>query len=332
MVVGLRAAADAHLALSLALARVWTQLSSVSQQSVLSELKSWDLETYTHSSAGEHLQYLQGVLGSKLRGEPRRALVEARVSTDDVLSAIYDRVSVLVFALYAAWPNERGPVPLKVDRVNDPQYQGPIPIGACGAAASYGLDAVSRTPTVQLTVCPSHLGPPTVATLPYLLCHELICHAYQGADHRNDDPFAEGWMDRVSLALAQVWSGCLFPLAAQLARDESAQLSELLRMNLSGLPRPQPWSRASRRQGWAAAGVVKEWLRPFEKFGSAPGLFEQLSIELNRVRCTVGQRMAFVSAVQLSEEDASLRCRLSLRLRAWVEGTTDARAVLHFAD
>jgi len=328
MAVGLDAANDAHLAVADALAQVWTTLSAPAQGAVEAELAQWDNANYPHTTANEHLQFLKNSLTGKIGADARGPLLAANLDPS-LLATIFDTVSQRVFALYGRTPPH--PIPLQVDAVAEPIYQGPTPICACGAAADCGLDPFTGQLSVNLTLHPARLGPPSLASIPYLLCHELVCHVFQGADHDSEDPFAEGWMDRVALTLHQVWAQALFARAPQLARDQAEELSNLVRLNLPGLVRGQPVTRAARRQGWAAAGMVNEILSRFDSGIGPPSLFALLSLELNVIRCDVGQRLNFVSAVRATERDEDLGYALARRLRDWVGGRCEAVDVLFFA-
>jgi hypothetical protein len=341
MVVGLSAANDAHLAVAHALAGVWTLLSPTEQQAVAGELAQWNNANHCHSTAEEHLQHLQSSLAGKIRPDAKPRLLAARLDPC-LLAVLYDAVSKLVFALYGMTPPK--PIPLEVVGAGpDPIYQGPIPICAGGAGASYGRDLYTKRLSAKVFLLPASLGPPSLASIPYLLCHELASHVFQGADHDTEDPFAEGWMDSVALSLHQDWAQVFFPWAPEFAREQARDLSTLKQLNLSGLTRGEPVMRAARRQGYRAADTVNEILSRYDTVGGPPSLFHQLSIELNLVRCTVGQRLNFVSAVeaagrgthakhQATDADSRLAYQLSRRLRDWIKGKCDAAAVLCFAE
>jgi hypothetical protein len=329
MAVGIDAASDAHLAVADALVRVWTLLSSTAQRSVQAELDQWDNADYPHTTAAEHLQYLQESLTKRLGKHGQGPLLAASLSPN-LLENIYEAVSQRVFTLYGMTPPHE--IPLRVRAAVDPIYQGPMPICACGAVADYGLDPFTKQLSVSVTLHPARLGPPTLASIPYLLCHELVCHVFQGADHDSEDPFAEGWMDRVALLLHQAWAQALFPRAPELARSQADELSSLVRMNLPGLTRGQPVTRAARRQGWEAAGMVNEILSRFDSGTAPPTNFQLLSIELNILRCDIGQRLNFVSAIRATVCDEALEYALARRLTDWVRGRCKAADVLFFAE
>lgn len=212
-----------------------------------------------------------------------------------------------------------------IPRVNPAYPDQPQPFGARGASACYGRDPADGRPALRLFLCPALLGPPTLATVPYLLCHELVCHAFQGAEHRSDDPFGEGWMDRVALALHDAWSDDLFPTAPQLAREEANALALAVRTRAVGLIEPHMTTRAARRQGWDAAGNVQRWLTRWEGGQSqSPSSFELLSVEMNSAVHSVAERKEFVANVLLEAQNDDIVSlpRLAEALRGWMTDTT----------
>ncbi|WP_425003116.1 hypothetical protein [Mycolicibacterium sp. S3B2] len=166
--------------------------------------------------------------------------------------------------------------------------------------------------------------------MPYLLCHEFVCHAFQGAKRASDDPFAEGWMDRVALNLHDFWADELFPSAPQLAREEAHFLSALVRTSFDGLEDPHPVTRAARTLGWMAADLVEQFFKPFEHGFGEPSLFTQLSIQMNLEVTGVDHRGLFVAEVMRTRRDPKLRLLLNSRLREVAEGVGDVNGVLNF--
>jgi hypothetical protein len=86
-------------------------------------------------------------------------------------------------------------------------------LGSCkraSAACHYKDDTNGRISEIRLHIDPDLLDVPSFLAVPYLFCHELVCHAWQGiqtksaasrnkiSSTRMDDYFAEGWMDAVA--------------------------------------------------------------------------------------------------------------------------------------
>jgi hypothetical protein len=186
---------------------------------------------------------------------------------------------------------------------------------------------------VKLTFIPGLLGPPSWASVPYLLCHELICHVNQAAPMSSVDPFGEGWMDLVALQLHNHWAEEIFPWAPALARSAAARLSDDVLRRWSGLEAPHMEARAVRSQGREAAWWVQEKLeklRPFHDPGGVPSELIRLSLQLNRASRTFAGRMNFISKVN-DRSDFRLQAGLVYQLRLWLEdGEKAADRVLSF--
>lgn len=333
MAVPIYEALETHLAIAHALAPVWTTADEGMPGEVYTGLVRWNKTDYAPSSSNEHLEDLKICLGPCIGTHAKAALDKAAIAGQQLLHDMFAAVAKRVYALYGA-PADTA-IKFEVLAVNHAPYPNDPPRKcAHGAVAvfSSGL-AGGGGPTVKLSIFPSLFGPPSLASVPYLLCHELVCHAFQGAKLQNDDPFAEGWMDYVALSLHDAWSSALYPQEDQLARDEAHSLSRSLRENWEQLAGNNPTLASIRRErykGWCAGERVKRWLEPFEPT-ARPTLFERLSVEMNQVDLSVIERKAFVSAVNASRNDEQLRSMLSVLLRAWVEDVVDAPAVLMFA-
>lgn len=329
MPVELREAMNAHLGLSHALAEVWPELSEAERQVIDDELRRWDSEHYGHSSADEHLEYLKQRLEDEVDGDARSALLSAAIDPD-LPKSIYRAVAEKVYPLYGKQISDQTLILFETSPRNKAPYPPPHPRKAGGCGASACFDRGSRGPEVLLSLCPKFLGPPTLATVPYLLCHELVCHAFQGVERASDDPFSEGWMDRVAVNLHDYWADELFPVAPQLAREEAHFLSQLVRTYFQGLEDPYPATRAARFQGWMAAGLVEQFFKPFEHGGGEPSLFTRLSTQMNVEVTSVDHRAAFVANVLRTRRNAKLRLLLNSRLREVADGIGDAKSVLNF--
>ena len=183
---------------------------------------------------------------------------------------------------------------------------------------------------VKLTFVPSRLGPPSWAAVPYLLCHELVCHVNQAAPLSSEDPFAEGWMDMVALQLHNQWAEDIFPWAPARARKAASRLSEAVLTRWRDLPEPYMTTRAVRAQGQEAARLVEEKLHPFHDPSQPVPELVRLSLQLNRASPTVADRLEFVSKVNDVEFDPVLHARLLAELRLWYENSGRAAKVLSF--
>ena len=333
MVVPIYEALETHLAVAHALAPVWMNGTAGMPGEVYTGLVRWNKEDYPPSTAREHLEDLKNRLGPCIGPPAKAALDKAAISGQQLLDDMFVAVANRVYSLYGALADTA--INFKVLAINHAPYPNdPARECANGAVAVFSRDPEGGGgPTVKLSIFPSLFGPPSLASVPYLLCHELVCHAFQRPKLQNDDPFAEGWMDCVALSLHDAWSGDLYPQEEQLARAEAHNLSRSLRENWELLGQNSPTLAGIRRErfkGWFAAELVKRWLEPFETT-SRPTRFERLSIEMNQVDLSVIQREAFVSAVNASKNDDRLKGMLSARLRAWVGEVVDAPAVLTFA-
>jgi hypothetical protein len=190
---------------------------------------------------------------------------------------------------------------------------------------------------VKLEGSPSRIGPPSWASVPYVLCHELVCHAGQAAPHRSTDPFTEGWMDVVAVQLHDKWIAEVFPWNPRLARDAAHHLSRTLRSLGPHLEPPHDVTRAARLKGAAAAADVSMLLSPFAvDLGLDPGTtFEKLSLQVNRVPANRTEHLRFVedayTAVRMPNVDPVGRSRLAAALRGWLAGSLSATDILFFS-
>jgi hypothetical protein len=177
---------------------------------------------------------------------------------------------------------------------------------------------------------PSLLGPPSWASVPYLLCHELICHVNQAAPMSSEDPLAEGWMDMVALQLHNRWATRIFPWAPQQAVNAANRLSDEVLKRWRGLPEPHLTTRAIRSNGREAAQWVEGKLQPFGDPRQDLSDLARLSLQLNRVSPAMAGRLAFVAKVNNSRFDLGLQARLLASLRRWHEDPGNAVGVLSF--
>lgn len=223
-------------------------------------------------------------------------------------------------------------------------HRSPYPekaLGAFGVSGKTKPGVPGRDAVVTLRRVPDQLGPPSWASIPYVLCHELLCHASQAASSSDAlDPFTEGWMDEVAASVHGRRRLTLFPWLPDAAATKGRQLCEELRTLRDGLEDLETKARYARIQGAYAACTVRKILGGLA--GLAPGvtsqsLFERLSVELNSVAAAspeeyLGLHKTFISNVIAAERfnQLALRTRRDAALRKWVTGQLSAREVLSF--
>ncbi len=189
--------------------------------------------------------------------------------------------------------------------------------------------------TVKVTFVPALLGPPTWASVPSLLCHELIAHINQAAPMRSTDSFAEGWMDVVAEHYHQAWIGDLFPQCREFAVRSATELGVLTSQRYPTLKAISNKTRAVRATGALAARQVDAQLTALVKAeGLAPNReFERMSLQLNRVPASAAQREAFVTAVIEASHgpDGQAARRWGECLAGWLRDEVPASEVFSFS-
>jgi hypothetical protein len=322
-----------HAALAHRLLDTWP-VCPRAQQVVQSELLGWPLRP--QDNADEYLRLLIERLRSA--GVERRVLgvldgvQDEFQRVDGYLNAMFEATLALVRDCYqrqADW--SVGSVDLAVAAVSNPIYPDSASFGELGVVACVPpREEAETSATVKLTFVPGLLGPPSWASVPYLLCHELICHVNQAAPMSSEDPFAEGWMDLVALQLHDEWAEEIFPWAPALARHAAGRLSDAVLQRWPGLQEPHMKTRALRFVGREAAQWVQAKLRPFHDPSRVPPELIRLSLQLNRVPLTVADRLEFISKVNRVRFDPGLQAHLLARLRQWLDGKERADRVLSF--
>jgi hypothetical protein len=321
-----------HAALAHQLLDTWP-VCPVAQQIIQGELEDWSLRAA--DNADEYLRLLIGRL--------RSAGVELRVldaldgvqdeleHVDEHLGSMFEAALGLARDCYQRWADwSVTSVDLALGAVINPVYPDPAGFGELGVVACVPPREEPEAPAiVKLTFIPGLLGPPSWASVPYLLCHELICHVNQAAPMSSEDPFGEGWMDLVALQLHNHWAEEIFPWAPALARSAAARLSDDVLRRWHGLKEPHMKTRAVRSQGREAARWVQEKLGPFHDPGKVPSELIRLSLQLNRASPTVADRMDFISKVNY-RSDFRLQAGLLAQLRLWLENGEKADRVLSF--
>lgn len=218
----------------------------------------------------------------------------------------------------------------------EPLYPERQVFGAFGAAAITTPGYAGQDAVVELSVAPQLLGPPSWASIPYVLCHELLCHASQAAPSSDPtDPFTEGWMDEVARTVHADNAATLFPWDPAAATEEGGRLCDMLRVMGPHLPDLHLRARAARLQGIRAAQLVQEVLSDLAELSpgmDGRGLFVRLSVELNTVSTESEPYLAahrqFVSSVLAGRQDRAFAVRRDALLRKWVLDEEPAAAVL----
>ncbi len=322
-----------HAALAHRLLDAWP-VCPKAQQVLQSELEDWSLRAEDNTD-----KYLRLIIG-RLRsaGVEQRALdaldgvQDEFQHVDEYLRSMFEAALALARDCYQRWADwSAASVDLDVAAVSNTIYPDSASLGELGAVACVPPREEPKAPAiVKLTFVPGLLGPPSWASVPYLLCHELICHVNQAAPMSSEDPFAEGWMDLVALQLHDQWAEEIFPWAPALARDAATRLSDGVLRRWQNMPEPHRRTRALRSQGRWAAECVQEKLRPFHDPSLTPPELIRLSLQLNRVSPTVAERLEFISKVNNVKWDPHLQASLLARLRLWLENIEKADRVLSF--
>ena len=322
-----------HSSLAHALVGPWA--TSPHAQSVLQgELDRWRLRPDMCDE--DFFETIRGAFAG-LDIEP--AIIEAlRVvnPSDPFLQTMFEGVVTRTRQLYlrhADWP--RSQVELELRCTRNPPYPDEGSYGDLGSAASVlpHEEGAATTATVKVTLCPSRLGPPSWACIPYLLCHEVVGHANQSVANANADPFTEGWMDVLARKCHSDWVAELFPWKPSLAIDAAESFCGKTRSLGPNVIEPHATTRAARNQGRAAAQWVLGILTPFsEAAGMDPWFhFERLCVQLNRVPSSLDEHLAFVgriAACSVEPLEGRYSPHVLAVLRSWVEGGTTTEAVM----
>jgi hypothetical protein len=314
-----------HAALAHALLNVWSICPNV-QQLLQAELGLW-LNPVRRAMSTD--QYLELVTGLIAMGGAEQAAIDALAEAknefrhiDEYLQMMFQIVSRLVSEKYQECTSTAlRDVSLRVVGVTNPIYPDPVAFGELGTIACVPPLRAEYGVTVKVTLIPGLLGPPSWAVIPYLLCHELVCHVNQGAPMDSGDPFAEGWMDLVAKRLHDEWVNEIFPWAPAMARSAANRLSDVVVRRWQGLAEPSMTTRAARGQGRYAADFAAQQLEP-SRDATDRGLsgLTCLSLQLNVVSSTVAARKDFVSGVNNARVDPALQARLLAALGRWRRG------------
>jgi len=312
-----------HAALSHALLAVWP-LCPETQKLLQAELGMWANPKRLDAPAEEYLDLITSRIAT---GGAEQLAIDALMEAknefhriDGYLQIAFEKISTLVNDRYhnCALGVARD-AKLEIGAVRNPVYPDPVAFGEFGTIACVPPLAGHYGVTVKITIVPSLLGPPSWAAVPYLLCHELVCHIDQGAPMDSGDPFAEGWMDLVAKRLHDLWVNDIFPWAPAMALSAAGRLSDIVLRRWYGLAEPHMTTRAARFQGRRAAEFVEQILGSSRDPATRTGL-TCLSLQLNRTPSTVAARKDFVSRVNHASFDPALRARLLAALRHWSHG------------
>jgi len=317
-----------HAALAHQLLDTWP-VCPKDHQIVQSELEDWSLRA--ENNADKYLRLLIGRLRSA--GVQQRVLdaldgVQDQLEhVDEYLRSMFEAALGLTRDCYQRWADwSVAGVDLKLGAVTNPVYPDLAGFGELGVVACVPPREEPGAPAiVKLTFIPGLLGPPSWASVPYLLCHELICHVNQAGPMSSEDPFGEGWMDLVALQLHNHWAGKIFPWAPALARSAGARLSDDVLRRWRGLPEPHMTTRAVRSRGREAARWVEDELKQLTRTNrrSVPSELIRLSLQLNRASPTLAGRIEFISKVN-DRSNLRRQAGLLVQLRRWLEDTEKA--------
>lgn len=328
-----------HSRLAHALLPHWNRSPEI-QSVVGSLLKEWErLEV----SDGEFLDAAarrlceNGVSDEGLLDAVRNA---GSLPVDRYRQIMFDKALTLakrLYEQYSAWTG--GDAKLEVYPRQIPAFSGDAAFGAFGVSGCTTPGAPPHNACVVLHHIPQLLGPPSWASIPYVLCHELLCHASQAAAESDaTDPFTEGWMDDVATFVHERSTSALFPWEPSFAAEEGGRLSDSLHKLTDGLSYAERKARYARMLGLSAARIVRHDMADLSGLRRGVGadtLFHQLSVELNTVPAVspardLADHRAFVDSVVKTARDPLAKVRLKAALRKWITGHQTAKEVLAF--
>lgn len=331
-----------HSQVAHALLPFWNRLPEI-QPIISSRLGEWETLQKTDDQFLDML--IQSLQANGLSDQELfKAIAEApQQPVDQHLETMFEsalKCAEKLYNRYGTWTG--GPAALDDFGCRNPPYPDEPGFGAFGVSGNTVPGSALRDASVTLQRAPQLLGPPSWASIPYVLCHELLCHASQAAPSSDvTDPLTEGWMDEVAASIHDSRTKTLFPWDPDIATQEGRRLCEALRTLRPGLNGIQRTTRSARIQGAEAARIVRRILADLARLSNLSGgnLFLRLSVELNAVRATspeeyLGAHRSFVSRVITAERDGEravvLRARRDAALRKWVIGQLSATEVLSF--
>ncbi|MBI1349165.1 hypothetical protein GC163_23090 [bacterium] len=204
------------------------------------------------------------------------------------------------------------------------------------SASSEYRDGDNLHTEVKLFIRKNQLDRLSFLSVPYLICHEIICHTFQGIlcgpprkrqATMPNDYFAEGWMDYVAHQVFQKILNDQSKYVSSLFRTEHEQIAQFLHDDrylisedrFSGLAPNEVGIEKSRRArielGVKAAAWFDQFLRNFTRFGINQNTFMQFSFDLN-------------ARAELREERQTLVCELY----RFFSGRPDGHAIAQLAE
>lgn len=149
------------------------------------------------------------------------------------LHELFDKAGEVAASLYRQFSKKRDiswpALFLETADVPANQTTDVLDVAAVTGACRYGFVGGRPASVVGLVVRDDGFCWTSMAQLPYVLMHELVCHAYQGLKGPKrvavdkTCPWSEGWMDAIAIAVAEEWAegayGVELPVWAQSATD-----------------------------------------------------------------------------------------------------------------
>jgi hypothetical protein len=256
----------------------------------------------------------------------------------DHLTYMFNEALACAERLYSRYSKWSGGAALFDDVGNQNSIYPEKVLGAFGVSGKTRPGRPEADAAVTLHLVPQLLGPPSWASIPYVLCHELVCHASQaGSSSEVTDPFIEGWMDNLAAMVSSRRRTDLFPWRPGAAADEGQRLCMALRSLYEDLEYLQRQARSARVQGAAAARIAQGILRDLAPLSPPRGrrsLFQRLSVELNAVEAASAQEylavhQRFIANVISGEHNPVAGVHRNALFREWVTRRASARQVLY---
>lgn len=318
-------ASRAHATASHALLNYWEQEPSL-QLAYGCATPLWENQEHEENiTVDDSYARYYGIFTDRLRQDSSEDALRAVSSpTEDpyaVLDALFQEILARSSEMYSA-AAEWAPVgaELSVAHYNDCPYKDQPACGELGTAAKTQPADKRGIVRIEVQFIPKLLGPPSWSALPYLLFHELICHASQASPMEAADPFVEGWMDYVAFLVHHEYIEEVFGWAPVNAKRSAENLHALRQRQIPGGSQDRK-ARSARSYGCHVAEVVQQRLTKL--LGERNSFYEfiSLSIRLNRIEASVSEHCRFISAIAaaVSGGDGLSETRLAAALRKSVE-------------
>lgn len=326
-----------HAQLAHALLPFWEAFPQI-QQVVSFELGQWrDLQVTDVQFFAMIVQRIQDI-GLTDQNLLAAVVGAADEPVQDHLMQMFREALVCAEKLYSRYSKWSGGTALFEDVGNQKSIYPEKVLGAFGVSGKTRPGTPDAEAAVTLHLVPQLLGPPSWASIPYVLCHELLCHASQaGSSSEVTDPFIEGWMDDLAAMVHSKRRMALFPWRPDAAADEGLRLCMTLRSLHDDLEYLQRQARSARMQGAFAARIAQTILRDLAPLSPPRGrrsLFQRLSVELNAVEAASAQEylavhQRFIGNVISGESNLQAAVHRNVLFREWVTGRASARQVLY---